>query len=81
MFVMTPDKVDHMPTTRLATYANVIVDYQAQNNNPYRIQVTAGGNLINYPGGLTMWTADITTSNSIGTVSSAHNKQNTCTLT
>jgi hypothetical protein len=30
--------------------------------NPHRIQITAGGNLINYPGELSTRTGDITTS-------------------
>ncbi len=33
-----------------------------QKDNPYQICITAGGNLINYPGELTMRIADITTS-------------------
>ena len=30
MFVMTPQDVENMPTDRLATYANIIVDFQPQ---------------------------------------------------
>ncbi len=59
---MKPEEVNHAPATKLATYANVVVDYWAQKDNPYQIQITAGGNLINYPGELTMQTADIMTS-------------------
>ncbi len=28
MFVMNPEEVDHTPAARLATYANIVVDYQ-----------------------------------------------------
>ena len=45
-----------------ATYANIIVDFKPQNEDPHRIQNTAGGNLINHLGKLTTRTADITTS-------------------
>jgi hypothetical protein len=62
MFVMKPKEVDHMPAARLATYANIVVDYQPQKDIPYQIHITAGGNLINYLGELTTRTADIMTS-------------------
>ncbi len=62
MFVMKPEEVNHTPAARLATYANIVVDYQPQKDDPYQICITAGGNLINYPGELTTPTADITTS-------------------
>jgi len=53
IFVMTPQDVANMPADRFATYANIVVDYQPQKENPYRIRITAGGNLINHPGELT----------------------------
>ncbi len=62
MFMMKPEEVDHTPAARLATYANIFVDYQPQKDNPYQIRITSGGNLINYPGELTTCTADVTTS-------------------
>jgi hypothetical protein len=40
----------------------VVVDHRPQKADPNRIRITAGGNLINYPGELTTRTADITTS-------------------
>ena len=62
MFVMTPHDVDNMPADRFATYANIVIDFRLQKEDPHRIQITAGGNLINHPGELTTRTADITTS-------------------
>jgi hypothetical protein len=50
MFVMKPEEGNHMLTARLATYANIIVDYQPQKVDPYHIQITAGDYQINYPG-------------------------------
>jgi hypothetical protein len=62
MFVMTPQDVANMPADRLATYANIIVDFRPQKEDPYRIRICVGGNLINHPGELMTRTADITTS-------------------
>jgi hypothetical protein len=47
MFLMKPEEVDHTPAARLATYANITVNYQPQKDDPYQICITAGGNLIN----------------------------------
>jgi hypothetical protein len=44
------------------TYARVCLDHRPQKDDPYRIRVTAGGNLIKYVGELSVRTADITTS-------------------
>ncbi len=62
MFVMTPQDVANMPSDHLATYANIIVNFQPQKEDPHRIQIFVGGNLINHPGELATRTADITTS-------------------
>jgi hypothetical protein len=35
IFVMKSDKVDHMPAARLATYANIVVNYLPQRDDPY----------------------------------------------
>jgi hypothetical protein len=43
------------------TYARVCLDNRPQKEDPYRIQVTSGGNLIKYSGELSVRTADITT--------------------
>jgi hypothetical protein len=62
MFVMDPKDIPTIPADRMVTYANVVVDFRPQKEDPHRIRITAGGNLINYPGELTTQTADITTS-------------------
>ncbi len=62
MFVMTPQDVTNMPADRFATYTNIVVNFRPQKEDPHRIQITVGGNLINHPGELTTRTADITTS-------------------
>ena len=62
VFVMTPEQVQHIPKDRVVTYARIVVDYRPQKKDPNRVRITAGGNLINYPGELTTRTADLTTS-------------------
>jgi hypothetical protein len=81
MFVMTPQDVENMPPDRLATYANIIVDFQPQKEDPYRIQICIGGNLINHPGKLTTRTADITTSKLHWNSVLSTQRQNTCAST
>jgi hypothetical protein len=62
IFVMTHKEILLIPTDRTITYAQVVVDFRPQKADPHRIRITAGGNLINYPGELTTRTADLTTS-------------------
>ena len=65
IFVMTHDKIKLIPRTQTIMYARVVVvDFcpQKQKADPHRIRITAGGNLINYPGELSMRTANLTTS-------------------
>ena len=38
------------------------MDYKPQKDDPNRVRITAGGNLITYPGELTTRAADLTTS-------------------
>jgi hypothetical protein len=61
MFVMTPSDIPNIPKDRTITYAGVVVNHRPQKEDPNRIWITAGGNLINYPGELPTRTADITT--------------------
>ena len=62
IFVMTHNKIKMIPRTQTITYARVVVDFCPQKFDPHRIRITAGGNLINYPGELSTRTADLTTS-------------------
>jgi hypothetical protein len=62
IFVMTHDEIKLIPRTQTITYARVAVDFRPQKADPYRIRITAGGNLINYPGELSTRTADLNTS-------------------
>ena len=60
--VLTPEQVAHIPSDQVVTYANIVVDVRPQKEDPNRVRITAGGNLIEYPGELTTRTANITTS-------------------
>jgi hypothetical protein len=61
IFVLSPDAIKNIPADRIVTYANIVVDYRPQKADPNRVRITAGGNLIEYPGELTTRTADLST--------------------
>jgi hypothetical protein len=61
MFVMLPSNVPNIPKDRVVTYARVVANHCPQTADPNRIQITASGNLIHYPGELTTRMANITT--------------------
>ena len=58
---MTHAEISNIPLDRVVTYARIVVDYRPQKEDPNRVRITAGGNLIKYPGELTTRTADLTT--------------------
>ena len=60
--ILRPDQVLLIPNDCVVTYATIIVDYRPQKEDPIRVSILAGGNLIIYPGELTTRAADITTS-------------------
>jgi hypothetical protein len=62
MFVMSHSKIQHvLATGRKFTYGNPVIDYQPQKEDPHRIQIVAGGNLITYTSSLSIRTADLDT--------------------
>jgi hypothetical protein len=62
MFIMTHDGIAHaLAARKFFTYANPVVDYRPQKDNPHRICITAGGNLINYNGKPLVQTVDLDT--------------------
>ena len=62
IFVMTHKEIANIPKDCIVTYAHIVVDFCLQKKDPNRVRITAGGNLIKYPGELTTRTADLTTS-------------------
>jgi hypothetical protein len=61
IFVMSHEEILKIPKDRVVTYARIVVNYRPQKDDPNRVRITAGGNLIQYPGELTTRTADLTT--------------------
>ena len=62
MFVMNHDDIAiAYHNKKVFTYGNPVVDYRPQTEDPKRIRITAGGNLINYADKLSVRTADINT--------------------
>ncbi len=61
IFVMTPNEVKCIPKNQTVMFACVIANFCPQKVDPHCIGITAGGNLINYPGKLSTRT-DLTTS-------------------
>jgi hypothetical protein len=63
MFVMNHNEIRKTYTEKQKfTYAKIIVDYSPQEEDPHRIRITAGGNLIQYKGDVSTCTADFITS-------------------
>ena len=58
---MTHEEIKNIPSDRTVTHTRIVVDYRARKDDPNRVRITVGGNLINYPGELTTRTADLTT--------------------
>ncbi|KAL7426973.1 hypothetical protein ACHAXH_000515 [Discostella pseudostelligera] len=61
IFVLMHDQIRQIPRDHTITYTQIVVDYRPQKTDPNRVRLTAGGNLIEYPGELTTQTADLTT--------------------
>ncbi len=62
MFVMMHDEIRHaLAAKKKITYANPVVDYCPQKDDPHRIWITAGGNSINYNSNTSVCTADLDT--------------------
>jgi len=60
IFVMTQDDIKKHWNKKY-TYARIVMDYRPQKADPNRIRITAGGNLVEYEGELSVRTANITT--------------------
>ena len=58
---MTHEEIQKIPPDRTVTYARIVIDYCPQKDDPNRVRITVGGNLIDYPDELTTCTADLTT--------------------
>ncbi len=77
MFVMTKAAIaSALVAGKKITFANPVVDHRPQKEDPNRIQITAGGNLIQCESELSVRTADINTTklhwNSVVSTEDAH---------
>jgi len=59
--IKDPDMIKNISKDRTITYVRIVVDVRPQKEDPNRVRVTAGGNLIFYPKELTTRTADLIT--------------------
>ena len=58
---MTNNEIRHIPQDRVVTYARFVIDFRTKKDDPKCVRITAGENLIKYPGELTTHTSDMTT--------------------
>ena len=58
---MDHQMIKNIPNNRTITYGQIVVNYRPQKEDPNRVQITAGGNLIDYPDELTTRTANLHT--------------------
>eukprot|EP00804_Cyclotella_cryptica_P026302 CCRYP_007636-RA/>CCRYP_007636-RA protein AED:0.47 eAED:0.42 QI:0/0/0/1/1/1/2/0/610 len=49
IFFMSHRDIQNIPSDRTVTYARIVVDYRPQKEDPNRVRITVGGNLIDYP--------------------------------
>ncbi len=62
MVLMTHDEIAHaLRAKKVFTYGNPVVDHRPQKEDPNRIRITSGDNLIKYDKELSVRTADINT--------------------
>jgi hypothetical protein len=62
IFVMAHDEIRHaLAAKKIFTHANPVVDCQPQKDDPHRIRITAGGNLIDYDGNASVCMANLDT--------------------
>ena len=63
IFVISYAKIKQAYADKVTfTYAKIAVDFCPQKEDPYRIRITAGGNLLTYRGNVSTRTADLSTS-------------------
>lgn len=61
IFFLTHHNITNTLKNWVVTYTKIVVDFCPQKEDPNKVRITAGGNLMNYPGELTTRTADLTT--------------------
>ena len=46
LIILRPDQVHMIPNDQVVTYANIVVEYHTQKEEPNRVRITARGNLM-----------------------------------
>ncbi len=59
VFYLTHNEIRCIPKDRTVTYAQIVIDHRPQKDDPNRVRITVGGNLIDYPYELTTGTANM----------------------
>jgi hypothetical protein len=62
IFFLAHNNIRHIPTNQVVTYARIVIDHRPQKEDPNRIRITVGGNLITYSFELTTRTTDMVSS-------------------
>ena len=60
--VINLEQIKNILADRVVTYVRVVVDFKPEKEDPNRVRITAGGNLIAYSDELMTRTADLTVS-------------------
>ena len=48
IFYLTHDEIRCIPKDRTVTYARIVIDHRPKKDDPNRVRITVGGNLIDY---------------------------------
>jgi hypothetical protein len=59
IFFLLHAEIQSIPKDHMVMYACIVINHRPQKNDPNRIRITVGGNLINYPYKLTTRTANM----------------------
>ncbi len=62
IFLLSHKEICLIPDGRTITYAHIVIDHRPPKDDPNRVRITVGGNLINYPFELATRTTDMVSS-------------------
>ena len=62
IFFLSHNEIQNIPKDQTITYACIVINHLPQKEDPNRVCITMGGNLINYPFELTMRTTGMVSS-------------------
>jgi hypothetical protein len=62
IFFISPEQVWYIPTNQTVMYGQIVINHHPQKEDPNRVCITVGGNLIKYPFELTTRTTDMISS-------------------